>query len=101
MGPAAGCSPAAVSIGPPNIPRSPALLPGYGVSSVFAFGKIYGVAVGIAPQGKRRLQGGSARVAAIAGRGASLASGQHDGRAEAALIATYGARTLWSLTRAA
>jgi crossover junction endodeoxyribonuclease RuvC len=95
-------------------------MPGQGVSSVFAFGKAYGIAIGVlatlgvpmsyvAPVAwKRALQVPAAKDGARARASQLLpAAAGHwqrvkdDGRAEAALIAYYGVRQLGSLARAA
>ena len=88
-------------------------MPGQGVSSVFAFGKAYGVILGaiaahsipltlVAPiVWKRALgvpkakDGARARASQLLPEAASQwALKKHDGRAEAALIALYGARQI-------
>lgn len=88
-------------------------MPGQGVSSVFAFGKGYGVVIGvlatlgvpmsfIAPAAwKRALQVPAAKDGARARASQLLPAAahhwplaKHDGRAEAALIAYYGLRQL-------
>ena len=95
-------------------------MPGQGVSSVFSFGKSYGVVIGVlatlgvpmtfvAPAvWKRALQVPAAKDGARARASQLLPAAaahwplvKHDGRAEAALIATYGLRTLGGLSRAA
>jgi crossover junction endodeoxyribonuclease RuvC len=88
-------------------------MPGQGVSSVFAFGKTYGVILGVIAarsipltlvppvRWKRALQVPKAKDGARA-RASQLLPGaasqwrlkKHDGRAEAALLALYGARQL-------
>jgi hypothetical protein len=88
-------------------------MPGQGVSSVFAFGKTYGIILGVlaarsipltlvAPVRWKRALGVPKAKAAARARASQLlpqAAHQwplkkHDGRAEAALIALYGARQL-------
>ena len=95
-------------------------MPGQGVSSVFSFGKSYGVVIGVlatlgvpmtfvAPQvWKRALQVPAAKDGARARASQLMPAAaahwplvKHDGRAEAALIATYGLRTLGGLALAA
>lgn len=88
-------------------------MPGQGVSGVFAFGKAYGIIIGtlaaleipmtfVAPvKWKRALQvpaskdGARARASQLLPQAAAQwPLIKHDGRAEAALIALYGAQTL-------
>jgi crossover junction endodeoxyribonuclease RuvC len=95
-------------------------MPGQGVSSVFAFGKAYGIAIGVlatlglpmsfvAPAAwKRALQVPAAKDGARARASQLMPAAahhwplvKHDGRAEAALIAYWGLRQLSSLARAA
>jgi crossover junction endodeoxyribonuclease RuvC len=95
-------------------------MPGQGVSSVFSFGKSYGITLGVlatlgvpmsfvAPAAwKRALQVPAAKDGARA-RATQLMPAaahhwplvKHDGRAEAALIAYYGLRSLTDMARAA
>jgi crossover junction endodeoxyribonuclease RuvC len=95
-------------------------MPGQGVSGVFAFGKAYGITIGvlatlgapmsfIAPQvWKRALQVPAAKDGARARASMLIPAAahhwplvKHDGRAEAALIATYGLRQIGGVARAA
>jgi len=95
-------------------------MPGQGVSSVFSFGKSYGQVIGImaalgipmtfiSPQvWKKALNVPAAKDGARARASQLMPAAahhwplvKHDGRAEAALIATYGLRTLSGLARAA
>jgi crossover junction endodeoxyribonuclease RuvC len=95
-------------------------MPGQGVSGVFAFGKAYGIAIGVlatlgvpmsfvAPAAwKRALQVPAAKDGARARASQLMPAAahhwllvKHDGRAEAALIAYHGLRQLGSLARAA
>lgn len=95
-------------------------MPGQGVSSVFAFGKAYGVLIGcLASAGvpmtfvspvkwKRALQVPAAKDGARARASQLLPAAadqwrlvKHDGRAEAALIAVYGMHQLDGIARAA
>jgi crossover junction endodeoxyribonuclease RuvC len=95
-------------------------MPGQGVSSVFSFGKSYGVVIGtLATLGipmtfvspvtwKKGLAVPAAKDGARARASQLMPSAAHNwqrvmdhGRAEAALIAYYGLRTLSSLARAA
>jgi crossover junction endodeoxyribonuclease RuvC len=95
-------------------------MPGQGVSSVFSFGKSYGVTIGImaalgipmtfvAPAAwKRALQVPAAKDGARARASQLMPAAahhwplvKHDGRAEAALIAYYGLRMFSGLARAA
>ena len=86
-------------------------MPGQGVSSVFAFGKAYGIILGILasvpstdvlPQRWKKALGVPAAKDGARARASQLLPAyaaewklvKHDGRAEAALIALYGARTL-------
>jgi crossover junction endodeoxyribonuclease RuvC len=95
-------------------------MPGQGVSSVFSFGKSFGITIGVlatlgipmtfvAPVAwKRALQvpaakdGARARASQLMPAAAShWPLVKHDGRAEAALIACYGLRQLGEVVRAA
>jgi crossover junction endodeoxyribonuclease RuvC len=88
-------------------------MPGQGVSSVFAFGKSFGIALGViaaldvpytlvAPVTWKRALGVPAAKDGARARASQLMPGavhhwplvKHDGRAEAALIAYYGLRSL-------
>lgn len=94
-------------------------MPGQGVSGVFAFGKVYGIIIGIlaarsipvtfvAPRRWKTALGVPAAKDGARARASQLmpdASDQwrlvkHDGRAEAALIALYGTNTLAANTEA-
>lgn len=87
-------------------------MPGQGVSSVFAFGKVYGILLGISastfcpiqtvtPAVWKRAMGVTASKDGARARASALlpkhsgtwARAKDDGRAEAALIALYGARS--------
>ncbi len=94
-------------------------MPGQGVSSVFSFGKSYGVVdrragnagrphdLCCAPSVEgdrcrfRRQRTGGGGIELMPAAAAHWPLVKHDGRAEAALIATYGLRTLGGLSRAA
>jgi crossover junction endodeoxyribonuclease RuvC len=95
-------------------------MPGQGVSGVFAFGKAYGIAIGVlatlgvpmtfvAPQVWKRVLGVPAAKDGARARASQLMPGaahhwqrvKDDGRAEAALIAYYGLRQLGGIARAA
>lgn len=88
-------------------------MPGQGTTSMFAFGKGYGIAIGVLSaiavpmtfvspvRWKRALQvpaakdGARARASQLLPQAASQWSlAKHEGRAEAALIALYGARSM-------
>lgn len=88
-------------------------MPGQGVSSVFAFGKAYGILLGVLaglprtdvrPQVWKKALGVPADKDGARARASQLFPAyaaewklvKHDGRAEAALIALYGAQTLKS-----
>ena len=91
-------------------------MPGQGVSSVFAFGKAFGIVIGVvsalgipvtfvAPVKWKRAQGVTADKDGARARASQLMPGgssqwplvKHDGRAESALIAHYGMGTLSQL----
>jgi crossover junction endodeoxyribonuclease RuvC len=95
-------------------------MPGQGVSSVFAFGKAYGIAIGVlatlgvpmtfvSPVSWKRSLGVPAAKDGARARASQLLPAaahhwplvKHDGRAEAALIAYWGLRQLGSLAWAA
>jgi crossover junction endodeoxyribonuclease RuvC len=95
-------------------------MPGQGVSSVFSFGKSYGVVIGVLatlgipmslvpPQTWKRSLGVPAAKDGARARASQLMPAaahhwplvKHDGRAEAALIATYGLRSLASIAAGA
>jgi len=95
-------------------------MPGQGVSSVFSFGKTYGITIGVlatlgipysfaVPQVWKKALGVPAAKDGARARATQLLPSaahywplvKHDGRAEAALIAYYGLRTLSGLARAA
>jgi crossover junction endodeoxyribonuclease RuvC len=95
-------------------------MPGQGVSSVFSFGKSFGIVIGIlaargvpmtfvAPTGWKRALGVPAAKDGARARASQLLPAaahhwplvKHDGRAEAALIGYYGLRQVSGIARAA